>query len=310
VVRGLGAEDFVVEEDGEPVAITSASYYATRYGDTGVAEDEVPSSRYFVFFFHDQAARGGTYGVQLMRQQMRAANDARRWIEDGGLLPSDWAAVVNYRTSLYVQQDFTQDPEALIAALKRSVGGKKPDVFRPGTRENLARGRQLDILGRLPTGRELRDSTSNIYLGLQKVAESMGYLVGRKVMFLYTTGFGVRKGGGRSSEPDPRYYEELEPILNDHNVAIYPVDLSLPGRPPAEEDFLQQLADDTGGYYDPNFSGFIDPLERIADDNVGYYLVTYRTERPAGEIGYQRLDVKTTNPDYRVRARTGYRFGL
>lgn len=31
VVLGLGKDDFVIEEDGEAVEITGASFYATRY---------------------------------------------------------------------------------------------------------------------------------------------------------------------------------------------------------------------------------------------------------------------------------------
>ena len=38
VVTGLGKDDFVVTENGEPVAITGVSFYSTRYG----SEDEPP----------------------------------------------------------------------------------------------------------------------------------------------------------------------------------------------------------------------------------------------------------------------------
>ncbi|MCG8456399.1 MAG: VWA domain-containing protein [Holophagales bacterium] len=308
-VRGLELEDFTVEEDGQPVTVTSASYYTTRYGDAGVADDEVPSSRYFLFFFHDKARDGGTYATQLLRQKMRAVLDAEKWVENE-MLPSDWAAVVGYGTQLQVQQDFTQDREALSRALRRVSRGKPASDFRPGRREAVGRGRELDVLSRLPAGRELLDATPNVYLGLQKVAEAAGFLVGRKVMFLYTTGFGIRRGAARTTIPDPRYYEALEPVLNDHNIAVYPIDLTPAGRPPLEEDFLTRLAADTGGYYDPNFVGFLRPLVDIASDNVGYYLLTYRTEHPAGEIGYQTLDVRTADPEHRVRTRTGYRFGI
>jgi hypothetical protein len=110
--------------------------------------------------------------------------------------------------------------------------------------------------------------------------------------------------------PDPRYFPALEAELNDHNVAIYPLDLSPAGRPPFEEDFLGALADATGGLYDPNISGFLRPLEAIAGANTGYYLLTYRSERPAGAIGYQRVEVKARDPQVRVLARRGYRYGL
>ncbi len=313
VARGLGIDDFVVEEDGEPVELTSVSYYTTRYGAefagaTATEAEEVPSSRYFILFFHDQT-RFGLFNNRLMRQQLRAARDARRWIQEA-MEPSDWVAIVSYDVELRVHQDFTQDPEVLSAALERVATGKKPDQFRPGRREALGRGRELGILSRLPVGRELEDSVSNVYEGIQRVAETTGFLVGRKVMLLYTLGFGVEKAGGRASIPDPRYYPQLEPVLNDHNVAVYPIDLTPPGSPPPQEDFLQKLADDTGGRFDPNFTGFFQPFEAIAGENHGYYLLTYRSERPSGEIGYQNLTVTTTDQEIEVRARTGYRYGL
>ena len=323
IVRGLGIEDFVVEEDGQPVELTSVSYYSTRYGteassatsaetDTSTEADssveEVPSSRYFILFFHDQT-RFGLFNNRLMRQQLRAVRDARKWVNEA-MEPSDWVSVVSYDVGLRVHQDFTQDHEVLSDALERVASGKKPDHFRPGRREAVVRGRELGILSRLPVGRELEESASNVYEAIQQVAESTGFLIGRKVMLLYTIGFGVEKASGRTSSPDPRYYPQLEPVLNDHNVAVYPIDLTPAGSPPPQEDFLQKLANDTGGRYDPNFTGFFQPFQAIASENYGYYLLTYRSERPSGEIGYQTLTVSTTDPDIEVRARTGYRYGL
>ena len=319
-VHGLTKDEFIVEEDGRPVELTSLSYYSTRYdagtpispsvGEKPVTEDgaDVPSSRYFILFFHDQT-RFGLFSNGLMRQQIRAVRGAKQWVEQA-MTGSDWVAVVAYDVELRIHQDFTQDRDALLRSLDRVATGKKPDGFRPGRREALGRGRELGILSRLPVGRELHTQADNVYSSIQRVAEATGFLVGRKIMLLYTIGFGVEKAGGRSSAPDPRYYPELEPVLNDHNVAVYPIDMTPAGSPPPQEDFLQKLADDTGGRYDPNFIGFFRPFEAVAEENRGYYLISYRTERPAGEIGYQTLTVKTSRPDVEVRARTGYRFGL
>ena len=305
VVRDLGVDDFIALEDGEPVELTSVSYYTTRYDDAGAAEGDVPSSRFLVFFLDDQS-RFGRFGNRLMRQKLRAVRDAKKWVREA-MQPSDWMAVLRYDGELHVQQDFTQDPELLEAALSRAAAGKDPVQFKPGRQERLARGRELSILSKLPAGAELERATENVYGALEVVGDSLGYLVGRKVMLLYTVGFGVKKG--RTTIPDERYYPSLETVLNDHNIAVYPIDLTPAGLNPEHEDFLTRLADDTGGYYDPNFSGFFDPLEEVASENFGYYLLTYRAARPAGEIGYQKLEVRAKDPSIKVRARTGYRYG-
>lgn len=307
-VLGLGKDDFEVLEDGQKVEITSVSWASNRYasGEGDAAPGEIPASRYLIFFFHDRSALAAN-GYSMLRQQLQAARDAVRWVETA-MAPSDWAAVVAYDVELRLHQDFTQDRDSLVRALERAASGRKPEDFVPSRREARGRGRELEILSRLPRGSKLKKEARNIYEGLRKVAEASGYLVGRKILLLYTAGFGVRHG--RINLPDPRYYPALETELNDHNVAIYPLDLTPSGRPPLEEDFLSRLATDSGGVYDPNISGFFRPLEQITAANTGYYLITYRSARKAGEIGYQRVEVRSADPEIRILARRGYRFGL
>ncbi|MEM8996243.1 MAG: hypothetical protein AAGF23_15755, partial [Acidobacteriota bacterium] len=152
VVPHLGADDFIVEEDGVPVELTSVSYYSTRYGDAGAEEGVVPSSRYLVFFLDDQS-RFGRFGNRLMRQKLRAVRDAKRWVREE-MLPSDWMAVLSYDGELRMHQDFTQDPALLDEALQRAATGGEPRPFRPGRGESVARGRELKILSEMPTGPE------------------------------------------------------------------------------------------------------------------------------------------------------------
>lgn len=307
-IVGLKAEDFIVEEEGQPVTVTSVSYYTTRYNledPLPGATREIPASRYFILFFHDQS-RFGYYGQTLLRQQFEAGRQSIRWIEEE-MRPSDWVAVLSYDVKLGIYQDFTQDKEALAEAVRLAISGKNPSAFKPRRRRA---GEELSILRRLPPDRELRRQTANVYDGLRAVAEVTGAIVGRKNLMLYTIGFGERLGASRLSRPDPRYYPALEAALNDHNVAVYPVDLTPPGREPLQDDFLHQLAVDTGGYYYEDFVGFLAPLQQTSEENHGYYLLSYQTEHPAGEVGYQKVEVKARDQGILVRARTGYRFGL
>jgi VWFA-related protein len=301
-VPGLGMADFEVLEDGVPVELTGVSFASNSYEGSGIA-GEIPASRYLIFFFHDQSAFAAA-GHHLLHAQMQAGRDALRWVEEK-MAPSDWAAVVGYDIELQLHQDFTQDRDALKRALERVAAGKKPEEFLPSRREARGRGRELEILSRMAPRPQ---SPKNVYEGLRQVAEASGYLVGRKILLLYTVGFGERRG--HTSIPDPRYFPDLEIELNDHNVAIYPLDLSPAGRPPIEEDFLNLLAATSGGSYDPNIVGFYRPLLTITEANTGYYLLTYRSARKAGEIGYQRVEVRAKGPNVRLLARRGYRYGL
>ncbi len=299
VVAGLGKDDFIVEEDGQPVRLTGVSYYSTRYGGEQPAAVEPPSSRHFIFFFHNQWQMSGL-GGDLMRQQMRAGMESRRWLEEE-MLPSDWVAVVSYGNGkLRVHQDFTQDRDALGRAFKEGAIGKKPSPTR---------ARELAIFRRLPQGQELRDRTTNVYQALGLVAEACGYVVGRKNLLMFTVGFGQEQRFGQA-EGDPDFYPQLETALNDHNVAVYPIDTSPAGRGTRQTDFMTRLAEDTGGAYHEDFYGFINPLRDIGGDNYAYYVLSYQSEHPAGEIGYQRVEVKARDGNVQVRTRKGYRYGL
>ncbi len=314
VVLGLGRDDFIVEEEGQPVEVTSVSFYTNSYETNSYerkpaapgAAAEVPASRYFILFFHDQT-RHGYFGRALIRQQLEAGRQSIRWVEEH-LEPSDWVAVASYDVQLHVHQDFTQDRVALKTAIEHAVSGKA--AGRGVTRRRAGGGETLSILRRLPPARELRRLTSTPYAGIRVLAEATGSIVGRKNLLLFSTGFGQEVGQQRRSRPDPRDYPACETALNDQNVAVYPVDLTPAGRDPRQRDFFKQLAQDTGGTYHEDFVGFLSPLERTAAENHGYYLLSYQTEHPAGQSGYQRIVVRARNPSITVRARTGYRFGL
>lgn len=306
-VEGLGKDDFIVEEDGEPVKLTGVSYYTTRYSDDSLDSEaeEPPASRFFILFFHSQWQSSS--GTNLIRRQLRAAIQSRQWIREE-MLPSDWIAVVSYGSKFQVYQDFTQDRDALERAVKGAASGKKPsnDVAL----RRRTGGFELSILQRLPRGRELRQRSKNIYEAISLVAEATGYAVGRKNLLLFTTGFGKFDHYGRQAEPDPKYYPQLETLLNDHNVAVYPINLSAGGRGYWQTDFLTKLAEDTGGFYDDEFVRFIQPLRDIGHDNYAYYVLSYQSEHPAGEIGYQEIEVRTKDESMELRSRQGYRYGL
>ena len=69
------------------------------------------------------------------------------------------------------------------------------------------------------------------------------------------------------------------------------------------------LATDTGGRYLYNFTNFLTVLQQISTENSGYYLLSYRSQHPAGSAGYQQVEVKTTNPEFHLKARQGYVWG-
>jgi len=311
VIVGLKPNDFIVQEDGKPVELTSLTFYSnSRFMENageatakGLEIDRTPVDRYFILFFHDQR-RESTPVAQTERQQLEAARRAREWVKQE-VLPTDWVAVASYGYKLVLNQDFTHDKKAILAALEdapvaRDRRGNWPSRVEATEEPSLA--------AVLPKGKELGRQTRTIYDGLRVLAEAAGATVGRKNLILFSRGFGDLDSFG-IYKPDPRYYPEMQQALNENNVAVYAIDVVPPEVDHTMSNGLNQLANETGGRYYFNFTNFIVPLRQVAEENTGYYLLSYRSTHPSGESGFQRVKVSTANPDFKVKAREGYLFG-
>jgi len=312
VIVGLDKNDFVVKENGKPVALTGVTFYSNRrllesspkLAKQGVTTDQATEDRYFVLFFQDQK-ESAQEAPQLLTQQMEAAKRARGWV-DAELLPNDWVAVVSYDSRLKVQQDFTHDRRALVAAIGDAMQGKDPEGNFPS---RIQGGKGPSLLAGLPKGDELRDRTPNVYEALQQVARSAGNVRGRKNLLLFTFGLPGRENTFGSFVPDDRYFNPTVRTLNNNNVAVYSLDLTPPAVTHTLSDSLNLLSKDTGGRYFFNVTNFSTPLDQVAKENNGYYLLSYESTQPAGKRGFQEVEVKTSNPELRIKSRKGYEYG-
>ena len=313
VILGLDEDDFVIEDGGRAVDVSSATFYSNRrYVDTadvagrlGIEKADVPVDRYFVLFFHDQRALDHS----LIRSQVDAVRRAKEWVTSE-LLPNDWVAVVSYDARLRLHEDFTTDNAALMRALDDVLKGREPRGVW-ASRTDAQSGPSLAV--NLPQGKALSKATTRIYSALTEVAEAAGYILGRKNLMLFSLGFGEVGEFGNYNQ-DSRYYNPMMQALNDNNVAVYTISwLENQSEEIAGWSSLQNalsvLADDTGGRYYFNFVDFQDPLKRVTEDNNGYYLLAYSSEHPRGEEGYRKVSVRTINPAFVVRARQGYAYG-
>lgn len=311
VIIGLGPDDFVVKENGNPVELTGVTFYSNRrlvesseaLTKQGIRVDQVPEDRFFILFFDDQKDTA-VDAPELLRQQLDAGKRAKGWI-DGELLPNDWVAVASYDTKLKVQQDFTRDKRLLVNAVDAAMKGKDPEGNYPS--RISAEGPSL--LRNLPKGKELRKKTATIYEALQQLGEASGYIRARKNLMLFTYGLPGRVDSFGQYIPDRRYFEPTVQVLNDNNVAAYMIDLTPPGTEHTLSDSLNKMADDTGGRYFFNIVNFSTPLDQVAQENSGYYLLSYSSEHPTGTRGYQKVEVTLKNPEFRVRTREGYEYG-
>ena len=306
VILGLGKEDFVVEERGRPVEIAGVSFYSSQECVDSTPVDlpgfdlsDIPEDRHFIIFF--QELRSGGRGVNnLFARQQQAARDLEEWVV-GGLDPADYVAVASFGYKLKIHQDFTRDRQKLLEAIANAARGTDPESEWPSRKRPDSEIGPL--LEGLPTGKELRKKTADVYRALQVLAGAAANVPGRKNLVFVGVGFDPI----RSTE-----YRRMFPTikaLNDANVAAYTLDLVPTNTEHSSRASLHNLALATGGDFFFTFIRFGSPLDRIAKTTTGYYLIAYRSEHPAGKSGFQRVSVKVRNPEFRVKVRSGYTYG-
>ena len=306
VILGLGADDFVVEENGDPVEIAGVSFYSSQERAPSVEVDlpgfdlsDIPEDRYFILFFQEIRS-GGLALSRILSRQQQAARAMEEWVVSG-LAPADFVAVVSYGYKLKVHQDFTRDRKKILAGIESAARGRDPYEKWPSRQP--PDDEVGPLLKNLPTGKPLRKQSGNVYEGLQLLAKAAAAVPGRKNLVFLGVGFDpIRSTEYRRMYPTVR-------ALNDANVAAYTVDLIPTGTEHSLRSSLNNLAIATGGEFYFTFIRFEAALEEIAMTTSGYYLIAYRSEHPAGKSGYQRVDVKTVNPEFKVWARSGYSFG-
>ncbi len=312
IILGLGADDFVVLEGREPVEVSSAVFYSSKrlldrsklLSDPAVAVDVVPQDRFFIVFVQVQRS-DSLSRPNLMSRQIEAGRQVARWLAEEAQ-PADRVAVVSYRRSLKIHQDFTTDRPALARAIEDAFRGRDPEAVPP-SRDPRVPGDPV-ALATLPAGKPLRRATTNVYQALRLVARGVDGVAGRKNLVFFGRGFGEVGTFGNYQPQRYRLDPTLE-ALNDANVAVYTFDITAPGLEQTLRPSLHELAAATGGRFYYDRWSLAEPLKQISDLTSGYYLLAYQSRRPAGASGFQRVRVGVRNPELRVQARGGYLYG-
>jgi VWFA-related protein len=308
VIDDLGVEDFVVVHKGEEQEVISASFYGgpselASPGGGGTARTD----RYFILMFHDQRLEAPF----LVGPQMDNARWLKRWIEEE-LQPNDQVAVFAYQARLKFYLDFSRDRDEILAAVQAAAQGKR-DLDRWVTRSAPEFDPNSPSLGvNLPTGKELARRSRKLQEGLELLGEVAEGVAGRKNLIMFSLGFG-EIGQLGSYTPDARYYPQMREALNAGNVAVYTIDTMGSRRRAIASgslnDSLSLISNDTGGHYYANFTNVMTPMRQVAGENQGYYLLSFRSEYEAGTGGYRSIKVKVPEGKYKVRSRTGFRYG-
>jgi VWFA-related protein len=263
------------------------------------------------------------------------------------------------RSGIHVIHDFATDPRVLVAALHRVKGDTSQMVDRPEDVEALTGSASPDGSAGVDPGAVqseadrlqtmMEDSELNFQSfqqrlaitytleGMQQVSQALAGFPGRKSLIWASGGFPFSVSdntmqlapAGRDSLVDVLpMYEHTWQLLNDAQIALYPVDvrglqvsttpsatIRNPGRNYARnmswrrmdtQSTLQTFASMTGGraYYNSNdlVKGFRDAVH----DSAEYYMLGYYLDRSKTKTGWRKLAVKVKRDHVDVRARSGF----
>lgn len=302
---GLGKDDFVVRENGQPQTVDTVDYFTNRRlidAPEALAKfkvERVHDDRYLIFFFDKVTSDAGSQG-----EMIRARSDAMRFLNDH-LRAEDRVAVAGHDVRLKVYTDFTSDKAQIRRALNEAT------MYGLGIRSKDGASSGPSLLRNMDIDRMI-NKTGSVYEALDLLGDALRPIRARKDVVLFSNGIigpdeEVRGGFVMSRS---RYYDPMIESLNSADVTLYPISLqSGIDVPDYVHQNLASMASDTNGQYYRLHTSYISPLKQIEKKTAGYYLISYYTKKRPGEHGFQKVDVALRNPEFKVSARSGYSYG-
>jgi len=291
-ILGLDKDDFVVKENGVAQTVDNVDYFTNRKlldaqeGHAPFKVEQVKEGRYFIFMFDKPVDNPVLFGDVL-----RARDDVRNFVNKT-MVPGDQAAIVTHDRRLKVYANLTSDKDVLNKALDQ--------IATNGVGLNTGLG-------------EGADRTGDRYASIEFLADKLRPIKARKNLVLFSAGIleigdTVRNGVVVSHSQD---FQPMLDALNQANTSVYTINIARsqsPNADPMLHDSLDRLARDTNGQYFRYPVSFVGPLKTIDKENNGYYLISYYAKPHKGS-GFQRVQVATVNPEFKVTARSGYSRG-
>jgi VWFA-related protein len=307
-VRNLTAQDFTILENGRPQPIVAFAEQVIAgpgsFADAAVpaiasdvASNELPTGRVVVVILDDATL---PFDPLILKNAKQIGQDVIQ-----RLGPADLAAIVFTRDNR-ATQNFTSDRNRLLGAI-----------------EKLSTGFVLPGRSWKPTVPEWHLYYRASLRTLRRVADHLASLRDRRKLVVYvSTGVPLNQGWEDDSHPRDIFLKALRA-----NVNIYPIDpggfagfesyllrkSQLPQAAPQivqestrYRDFLQTLANNTGGRAVVNTSDFAAGIDQIFRETSSYYLIGYTPAKPLAAGGYRRLEVRVHRPGISALARSGY----
>ncbi len=377
LVTGLGAQDFTVLEDGKPQKVTAISFEQPAELARALRSQRATMPPNVTTNRPAYRMPSGAPVIVLLdalntpvRDQSRARMEFLKYLETQ-LQSSQQIAVYTLVRSLRVLQDFTDDPGLLKAAVQSfnptssmqlqiadinqrlpRLSGALPDIQRAEKDPAVFISRMQEFYNE--QANVATDERVGITLtAFRGIAQAVAGLPGRKSLIWVSGSFPlatysqiIQYSANPNNDPNrvriEHLYEDMlretDSVLNDAQLAVYPVDahglvgqllggadnqgVSAAGTLVSGAEYgqslqlasgslqetqatMKQVAGDTGGKVFINQNELDRSVALSVQDGASYYLLGYAPEGKA-DGKFHKIDVKVNRPGASVRSRRGY----
>ena len=364
-VAGLSAKDFKLQQDGKDQAITlfqegHSAAPVPRPTEPG-SFTNIPSpgeSPQQVTIIALDTINTETLDLAYFQKELIS------YLSDNPL-KAPIGMVELRRDGIHVIQDFTRDPERLLAVVKKKKAtqaannDKSANLLEEMMREQqdvimpdpaYGAGQAELVVERMSVFQDLTARIDSL-LALQQLAQALKGIPGRKTLVYVSSGFQFLNGAldesrvpfSNKASISPFSPERLSAsldqhaytwkLLNDANVAVYPIDARRTANPafeamdttylarPRPRDYsvsnnkdaeivgnFESLAGQTGGKPCVFRTDLNNCLREAVDDNQDYYLLGFHVDKAHNQAGYHKLNIKL-NQRAALRYREGFAIG-
>jgi VWFA-related protein len=362
-VSHLKKEDFVIKQDGKPQTVAAFEEFEASPVPS-VHRATAPDRTIFTNTFREQAPKQLVIiAIDSINTPVTDQSYARQQLIKfltESLEPGALVSLVSIeRGRVRVLHDFTENSKLLIAALKKVRG--QPDALQGidlDENEAIALQAEAESLTQwqaaqadammVAASEQRRLAILDTLSAIQQLARAFSGVPGRKALVWATASFPFSINDGNLDTPAAAgqaglndvlpAYEKTWQVLNDANMAVYPVDvrglvntsvISASTRMPTGTGSanptrrinammrrqqtqqmdtigtMQSFAEMTGGKAYYNTNDLARSFRNAADDSGAYYMLGFYLDKDS-KPGWHKLHVEVTRPGTHVRARTGF----
>ena len=347
LVKGLKQSDFQIFEDNKPQHITTFDYQNVDQAVT-LAEsqtvsgtsttkkktiadlvnnnfaanpDELKDRRLIVMFFDLSS---------MQPEDVTRAVDAAKDYINNHMAPADMAASVSLVSSLSMDQDFTNDKSALLAAVSK-YDGTEGSGYANGSEGGGTDGSADDSSSFVADDSEFNAlNTDRELYAIRTICKSIEKVEQKKSMLYFSGGLtrqgienqaSIREATNECVKADTALYAVDSRGLQAINAVGNASTGSIRGTSAYSgasmvsqlqsnfnsQETLGTLASDTGGKLFVDSNDFGPAFQAVQRDTEAYYIIGYQSTNPRRDGSFRHLTIKLLNhPDAKLEYRPGY----